>query len=276
MRISCILPTYNREGLLTEALNSIRAQTRPPDEVLVIDNGTIPLNSSSDTFTNVRVIRIEAKAGASRARNAGVAASTGDTVAFLDDDDMWSSTYLANAEQALLKGADCVVSRLDALQGKTVTPYKNPAGLLTIHNLLTWNPGVTGSNIVLKKNLFLSIGGFDIRLPTGEDKSLLIEALLKNAQVQTLPDNQVLHRLHPGERLSDPRSLARGINAFTEKYKKLMRNTSYYFNKRKIYRARVDAGEWIAYCGLIVYAALYRGAQIIEKELEDLSDVIKS
>lgn len=86
--VSVIVPTYNRASLVTQAVDSLLAQTRVPDEIIVVNDG-----SKDDTEKvlqkyqrPVKVIN-QPNGGLASARNAGLKAATGDFVAFLDDDD---------------------------------------------------------------------------------------------------------------------------------------------------------------------------------------------
>lgn len=88
LTISVIIPTYNRAHLVQEAIASVLSQTRVPNEIIVVDDG-----STDDTPVSlqkyqspVKVIRCE-NGGSSAARNTGIKAATGDLIAFLDDDD---------------------------------------------------------------------------------------------------------------------------------------------------------------------------------------------
>lgn len=90
MKISAIIATFNRNGFAQEAVRSVLEQTAPAHETIVVVDG-----STDDTakairarFPHVRVIE-QVNLGRSVARNTGVAAATGDWVAFLDDDDLW-------------------------------------------------------------------------------------------------------------------------------------------------------------------------------------------
>ena len=90
MKITAIIPAYNAERTITRAVSSVLNQTRPADEVIVVDDG-----SSDGTVDVIRsfgdkVILIQQQnAGASAARNAGINAATGNWIAFLDADDEW-------------------------------------------------------------------------------------------------------------------------------------------------------------------------------------------
>jgi glycosyltransferase involved in cell wall biosynthesis len=95
-RASVIIPTYNCGRFLPEAIESVLAQTLPPHEVIVVDDG-----STDDTpavaarFAGRIVYHRQVNRGVSAARNAGMDRATGDWLAFLDADDLWMPTKLA-------------------------------------------------------------------------------------------------------------------------------------------------------------------------------------
>ena len=95
-RISVVIPTYNRQVEVMEAVASVRAQTAEVFEILVIDDGST--DDTAKRFAEmkppVRYIRI-ANQGVSAARNHGVNAALGDWIAFLDSDDEWHPEKLA-------------------------------------------------------------------------------------------------------------------------------------------------------------------------------------
>lgn len=249
--------------MLRETLRSVYSQTHPVDEIIVVDNGTKAAVVPSEYASHVKVVPLPPRSGVSYARNAGAAIAVHEILAFLDDDDLWNPRYIELIMKAFADGADCVVSRLDQMKDGVVTSYKNADAQLTIENLLVFNPGITGSNIALKKSVLISLGGFDPNLPTSEDKSLMIELLRHGAHIRTLPDNQAIQRMHTGDRLTDPNTLATGIALFTKKYRALMNWQTYFFNRRKFFRLRVDDGTRFAYLGLLIFALLYRLARVI-------------
>jgi glycosyltransferase involved in cell wall biosynthesis len=96
MKISVIVPTYNRAALLPATLDAVLSQTRPADEVIVVDDG-----SEDDTGRvlrayegRIRVLKI-VNSGELAARNIGVRVATGDLLAFCDSDDLWHPDFLA-------------------------------------------------------------------------------------------------------------------------------------------------------------------------------------
>lgn len=96
-RVSVVIPAYQASRTLGRALESVRAQTRPADEVVVVDDGSRDgdeLAAVAASFgPSVRLIRQD-NAGAAAARNAGIDAASGDLIAFLDADDYWEPDKL--------------------------------------------------------------------------------------------------------------------------------------------------------------------------------------
>ncbi len=97
LNISAIIPTFNRASLLESALDSVLAQTYPVHEIIVVDDGstdnTVEVVHERQGRAKLKQIPIhlieQEQGGAAKARNAGIAASSGDWIAFLDSDDTW-------------------------------------------------------------------------------------------------------------------------------------------------------------------------------------------
>ncbi|MGD9570377.1 MAG: glycosyltransferase family A protein [Thermoleophilia bacterium] len=97
-----MIPTYNRAALVTRAIESALAQERPPDEVIVVDDGSVDDTSERVAAFGdaVRYVRQE-NAGGAAARNRGVHEARGRWIAFLDSDDVWEAGHLAAMERAI-------------------------------------------------------------------------------------------------------------------------------------------------------------------------------
>lgn len=242
--ISVVIPAHNRTELLRETVASVLAQTCLPKEILIINNGDREINPQWFDTDLIRVINTFKNCGASAARNYGALYAQGDYLAFLDDDDLWERAYLEKVVQKIDQ-FDLVLPRIDQLIEGNVSPWKKITdATLNFPTLFRLNPGVTGSNIVIKRDVFIELGGFDTRLVTSEDKSLLIEALLSNIRISVLPDCQAVHRQHiVNGRLTDSHHMAAGIQGFLTKYRKRMTTRDVLWNMGKIYLHRSGAGN---------------------------------
>ncbi len=107
--ISVIIPTRNRPETLVRAVTSVGVQSRPVDEIIVVDDGSTPPvdpDEFADMPVAVIVVRSDVSVGAAAARNLGVARATGDFVAFLDDDDRWTPEKLEFVDACLREHPD--------------------------------------------------------------------------------------------------------------------------------------------------------------------------
>lgn len=94
-KVSVVIPTYNRARYVTEAIDSVLAQTVPPDEIIVVDDGST--DNTQDVLKRfgdrIKYIRQD-NAGPGIARNTGIKSSKNEYIAFLDSDDLWEPNRL--------------------------------------------------------------------------------------------------------------------------------------------------------------------------------------
>lgn len=177
MRVAAVLTTKDRRTYLERALASIRHQTRPVDEIVVVDDGSAP-GTNDGLGADVRLLRNERSTGAAHARNQGVAATTAEIVMFLDDDDAWAPDKVA--EQCACFDADAEVvlvysgralERDDAPGVVTRRAASRLSGRLFEEMLRSNLVGVPSAVAVLRA-AFDEAGGFDEGAPRREDYDL--------------------------------------------------------------------------------------------------------
>ena len=172
--ITVVIPTYNLASLLPEAIASARAQQWPAMEIVVVDDGSTDdtesvLNALSGDG-DLRWFRQE-NAGAAAARNRGIAAATGEWIAFLDADDVWLPGKLAAQFQQIEKGAadfSFTDSRLRFANGEERELPCPISDRPLMRELLTGNLFGTPT-VIVRRRCFETVGGFDEQLRTGED-----------------------------------------------------------------------------------------------------------
>ncbi len=105
--VSVIIPAFNGERYLEEALRSAVDQSLPPGEVIVVDDGSTDASAEiAESFGDpVRCIR-QSNTGVAGARNRGLSAATGELIAFLDHDDLWPREKLEVQAEALRANRD--------------------------------------------------------------------------------------------------------------------------------------------------------------------------
>ncbi len=222
--ISVIIPACDRPDGLRRAIASVVAQTRPPAEIIIVDNGRVPVEPPTAGGLPVRIVRAPVRCGAAQARNIGAAVADGPWLAFLDDDDTWSDDYLARVHRGFGARPEARLHlarlRLVAEDG-TVLDEKiwDPSRR---RDVLHRNPGLTGSNLVIHRGTYLAQGGFDVRLQCAEDRALLWACLRDGIPVAVDGGRTAFVHAHPGERLSDPAHLWRGNLAFLRLHRRDM------------------------------------------------------
>ncbi len=182
IKISVVIPTHDRPEELKRALLSVFVQTRLPDEVIVVDDGSTPAVTSeifSDTPTGISTIllRNDTPKGANNARNRGIIAATGDWVAFLDDDDEWLPEKLSK-QMLALKDDD----RIGVLYSNTIILF-DELGLSyrsafrlggDIHEILLIENYVGATSSVMVRRSALNDNWFDESMPARQDYDLWI------------------------------------------------------------------------------------------------------
>ncbi len=177
MTVSVIIPSYNRAQTLARALDSVLAQTLPPDEIILVDDG-----STDDTarllqqYPQVQRLYQENQ-GVSAARNAGIRAATGDWIALLDSDDAWLPAKLAQQLQALQHTDQpyrlCHSEEIWIRNGVRVNAMRKHAksgGWIFTRCLPLCV--ISPSAALLHRSLFDDYGFFDTHLPACEDYDL--------------------------------------------------------------------------------------------------------
>ena len=177
MKISVIIPSWNRADRLAAALDSVYAQSVAPHEIIVVDDG-----STDDTrellgrhYPDVHYIFQQNK-GVSQARNTGIRAASGDWIALLDSDDRWKPCKLELQLAAIRANPDCKLCHSDEIwirNGKRVNPMKIHAkhgGRIFRYCLPLCV--ISPSAVMIHRDIFREIGLFDETLPACEDYDL--------------------------------------------------------------------------------------------------------
>jgi len=175
--ISVIIPSYNRAHTLKRALDSVLAQTRPADEIIVVDDG-----STDDTEQLVikhypQVIYIkQANQGVSAARNRAIKIASGEWLALLDSDDEWLPSKLATQLALLDQQPGHMLVHSDEIwirNGVRVNQMKKhtKTGGWIFENCLPLC-AISPSAAMIHRGLFTEIGLFDEELPACEDYDL--------------------------------------------------------------------------------------------------------
>ena len=239
---SVIITTHNRDKLLKKAYKSVIKQSYKPNEIIIINNGSskyFKKNFLIRKKVNLKIINNHKNLFQSRARNLGAKISKNKYICFLDDDDIWEKNYLNHARKLIISSKnEIILSKIYTYKNK-LKLFKDPKNF-KLSDILIKNPGITGSNVIFNKKIFMSLGGYNSKLEPSEDKSILVEAILKNRKIG-FSDKKIIFSLHQGKRLTkNYHKLSNGVYNFFEKYKKYMNFSQKVFvlNRINIYRLK--------------------------------------
>ncbi len=175
--VSVIIPTLNRAWAVGKAIDSVLFQDYPNFELILVDDGSRDQTQSLLSAYQSRIIYIhQPNQGVSAARNRGIAAASGDLIAFLDSDDYWLPGKLSEQVAFFKAHPEALICQTEEIwirNGRRVNPrrrHKKPAGNIFIPSLELCL--VSPSAVMAKKALFAEIGGFDEDLPACEDYDL--------------------------------------------------------------------------------------------------------
>jgi len=175
--VSVIIPTYNRAWILREAVDSVLAQDFGDFELIVVDDGSSDdTREILDTYQQRVIVLRQPNRGVSAARNRGIAASSGQLVAFLDSDDLWLPTKLSRQVDFFSAHPDAVACQTEEIwirNGVRVNPKKRHhkfGGMIFEPSLALCL--VSPSAVMIRKTLFDVVGRFDETLPACEDYDL--------------------------------------------------------------------------------------------------------
>jgi glycosyltransferase involved in cell wall biosynthesis len=175
--ISVVVPTFDRAAVLPRAIESVRAQTRPPAELIVVDDGSTDGTAEliGGQFSEAHILRQE-NLGVSAARNRGIEASTGEWIALLDSDDEWRPAKLQRQVAALRDHPDLRICHTDEIwirKGRRVNPRRIHAkhGGWIFERCLPLC-AMSPSSIMIHRSIFEEVGLFDEGLPACEDYDL--------------------------------------------------------------------------------------------------------
>ena len=183
--VSVVIPSYKRADTVERAINSVLNQSYKDVEVLLVDD-----NISGDDYSKqliaiveklndirVRLVTQPMHINGAEARNAGVRASKGDYIAFLDDDDEWLPEKLEKQLNYLERNNElggCSVLYNEFAGGKLIHSCPIYTEKNLFHKIFRREVAVFTSTVLVKKNCLMKAGLFDVNLKRHQDIQLLL------------------------------------------------------------------------------------------------------
>jgi len=198
--VGVVIPYFNGSRWIQRALDSVIYQTRAPDEVIIVNDGS---STEETEFVEELVATFDVKLlsqenkGQSSARNLGVSASKSDYICLLDQDDYFLPQHI----EVLLRGADLDnpdfsfaygdlqrVSESGQLISGSCIHVKNTHPITSLDVMLRSNMYILPSASLIRRSAFLDIGGFDENLKGYEDDDLFLRLFLGGFTNSFIPD----------------------------------------------------------------------------------------
>jgi glycosyltransferase involved in cell wall biosynthesis len=194
--ISCIVPVYNGERYLREALDSILAQTYRPMEIIVADDGSTDGTAAlvADYGDQLQYL-FQPNAGTAAACNLGLQAAQGDFVAFLAADDLWHPEKSSRQVSRFQTRPDldlCVTY----VKNFWIPELREEAERFRDHRISQPLPGYVPQAFLARRSLFETVGNFNVALRHADATDWLLRAVDQGAVIELLPDVLVYRRIH--------------------------------------------------------------------------------
>jgi glycosyltransferase involved in cell wall biosynthesis len=228
--ISVVVPVYNAAKTICATIGSVLTQTFPWFEIIAVDDGSsddslaVLLNLAAQD-SRIRVIS-QRNGGVSSARNLGVKIAAAPLVAFLDSDDLWARDKLAchvalhrdepelAASYARIAFIAQDAESLDGAQTvSTLIPHRP-----CLADVLGENPVCTASNLVVRRDWFLPLGGFDERLKFAEDQEFVARLVSRGAKVDGIDSVLTGYRFSPDGLSMDHAQMHAGWRVLVDRY----------------------------------------------------------
>lgn len=201
--VSVIVPVYNGERFVGAALDSIRRQTVPAGEVIIVDDGSTDGTAALlRRMAGVRFLQ-QANQGAPVARNRGIAAASGDTIALLDADDLWPADHLSRLLSRFAESP-----RLDVVFGRT----QAFAGDGPMDELLGGPAtALLFGSALFRRAAFDEVGLLDASMPLGDDTDWFLRAMEQGLAIEAIDAVTLLYRVHAASLSADQAALRRSF-----------------------------------------------------------------
>ena len=181
MKISVIIPTFDRADFLAGCLNSVLSQAHTASEIIVVDDGSTDstsklLQTYHKNHPQIKPVFLKHNHGVSRARNEGIAVAQNDWIAFLDSDDIWHKDKLKHQITFHNQNPHYLISQCQEIwikegvimpQPKWAHKQSGDMFLASLKHCL-----ISTSSVLISKKIFKDIGLFDESLIACEDYDL--------------------------------------------------------------------------------------------------------
>ncbi len=236
MSIAVVIPAYNGERFIQKAIQSVLDQTRPADEIIVVDDGSTDSTAKIVGQYPVRLIT-QTRAGVSAARNRAIAETRADWIAFLDQDDWYDARKLEAHQLTLAQGVVLSYSSVCEVENGHERMSLAVAPDLIKKRLPYENVFAPGA-VIVRRSALLQAGSFNVDVKGCEDWELWVR-LATLGRFVACPDALLFALIH-GENYSLKADLM--LQAIERALPVLLENRAGW--QRTVTRRRIMAGQY--------------------------------
>jgi glycosyltransferase involved in cell wall biosynthesis len=209
--VSVIIPYYNRDQFIDEAVQSVLAQTLKPLEIIIVNDCSLAASRRHlDRYGETcKIVDLTTNIGLAGARNAGIRVARGQFVALLDDDDAWLPNKLEEQRRYMeehpeCSAVHCSVRAFFSSKPDEVWTFFGP-GPMTLAQALTYHHWVVPSTLMVRTQVMRALGGFDVGFRECEDRDFMIRCAAAGYRIEGIAEPLVRFRRIGDDRLSEHR-----------------------------------------------------------------------
>jgi glycosyltransferase involved in cell wall biosynthesis len=219
-RISVIIPAFNAAGMISRAIASAFAQTHPPNEIVVADDGSTDGTAKEAREAGATVLELR-KANGSVARNRAVDTASGEMLFFLDADDWWEQTKIETHLGVWReRNPSFVVDVAQKMIGDEERGLlgAGPEGDVAWEEYLLWTTWTSGSSFSVPRERYLSLGGFSEDLISQQDVDFWVRCAHAHGPAYRIAHPHTYYRLSPGGVSKKPRDVEGNLQRVLAKW----------------------------------------------------------
>lgn len=194
--VSCVIPCFNGDRFLRACLESVLDQTHRLIEIIVVDDGSTDATAEiARSFGEVVRYHRRENGGPAAACNTGLALSTGDFVAFLEQDDLWCRDKLQR-QLEVLRADESLGFCVSHIQNFWSDEHSDEALRFRNHQVMRAVPGYVVQTLLARRRTFDIVGAFNPMLPFASASDWFMRAEEANVRGELLAEVLTLRRLH--------------------------------------------------------------------------------
>ena len=215
--VSVVIPAYNVQDYIVQAVRSAQRQTILPDEIIVADDGSSDETARRAEEAGATVLRSE-RGNGSIARNRGARAANGEILLFLDGDDWWHPhkvelhllAHASNPDRSFIYDCAKIVQGSEIHAG--VIGDVGPTSPTWTH-FLNWRAWTSGSSFSIRRDRYWELGGFNEELIALQDVDFWIRAAQAYGSAERIPIPLTFYRVSPRSVSKTPNKVSNNLQA---------------------------------------------------------------